>query len=87
MDVNHALFDTYEQRFTALAEKVAASDDDAPRPTLDSVKLYLCLYGENGFEPEEELSLLAQLENQPVETLHKIEVSADYWQEIILYLP
>jgi hypothetical protein len=85
MDVNHALFDAYEQRFNALAEKVDTSDE--PRPALDSVRLYLCLYGENGFSPEEELRLLAELEAQPVEALRKVEVSADYWQEVILYLP
>lgn len=85
MDVEHPLFDTYESRFNALAEAVETME--GALPALSSVTLYLCLYGDNGLQAEEELALLEKLEQAGPDQLHKLEVSKDYWQDVILFLP
>jgi hypothetical protein len=84
MDVNHERFDEYEKRFLEVAEE--AELHEGQRPPLGEMTHYLCLYGENGLEPEEEFSLLETLAKQPEGKLKKVEVDADYWQEVVLFV-
>lgn len=85
MDVNHPQWEAYQNAFEALAEQVPLW----PQPTvpdLTRAEHYLCLYGENGLEPDEEFALLETLrQNQP--RLFKREVETSYWLETILFCP
>lgn len=84
MDIEAPEFEAYETRFQALAETL--EEHDGPNSVLSSAPLFLCLYGENGFdEPKDELALLEQLENTPPEQLRKIEIERDYWQDIVIF--
>jgi hypothetical protein len=85
MDCEAPEFEGYEARFRALAETVEAHE--GLKPVLTSVRLYLCLYGENGLRPPEELAMLAELEATPKAQLRKLEIEADYWQELVLFIP
>jgi hypothetical protein len=85
MDVEHPSFAEYEARFMALAAPV--DEWQGPKPALDTMTLFLCLYGENGLSPEEEFDCLDTLASNPPERLKKLVVDCDYWQEQILILP
>jgi hypothetical protein len=88
MDINHTLFEEWERRFEALAEQIEPWQEEQ-KPSFGQYALHLCLYGENGFLPDEELALLATLESTLATAPHrliKLVVDADYWQDVILLL-
>lgn len=86
MDVEHPRFDEYETQFQALAEN-AENWEAEQKPELNGAQLFLCLYGENGLEPEEEFAALERLNAlQQESTLHKLEIEADYYQDTILFV-
>jgi hypothetical protein len=84
MDVNDPRFETYEQRFRALAD--AATLVKVAEPSLNATRCYLFLYGENGLTPEEEFEVLDKLASEPPEQLKRLEVDTDYWQDIALFV-
>ena len=87
MDVNHERFGEYETAFNALAEEATAWEGD--KPALDSMSIYLCLYGDNGLSVEDEFALLEQLnvkQSEHIDTLWRIDIEADYYQDIILFV-
>ena len=87
MDVNHKRFDEYENAFNALAETATPWEGD--KPALDSMAVYLCLYGDNGLTVDDEFALLDTLKNRRVENtdaLWRIDIEADYYQDIILFV-
>jgi hypothetical protein len=61
MDTDHPLWPQYEARFNELA--FLADDVTEISIPLDECEAFLCLYGENGLSPEEELALAQLLEN------------------------
>ena len=87
MDVNHERFSEYESAFNALAQQATHWQGD--KPALDSMALYLCLYGDNGLAVEEEFALLETLKTRTAENtdaLWRIDIEADYYQDIILFV-
>jgi hypothetical protein len=84
MDVNAPEWEAYEAQFRLLAEK--AEHVAIAKPALDKCRYYLCLYGENGLSAEEEFAFLERMTSE-VENLKRLEVEADYWEEIVLFLP
>jgi hypothetical protein len=88
MDVNHERFNDYESQFMALAEEADNWESDE-KPALDSMAMYLCLYGENGFSVEEEFEMLEALKHHaqnPESPLLRIDIEADYYQDVILFV-
>ena len=87
MDVNHERFGEYETAFNALAEDATPWEGD--KPALDSMALYLCLYGDNGLAVDDEFTLLETLKTrsaEQTEALWRIDIEADYYQDIILFV-
>jgi hypothetical protein len=88
MDVNHERFSEYEALFTELAD-VADEWEEDPPPELNSANMFICLYGENGLLVDEEFAMLetfkthADNESQP---LRRLDMQADYYQDIILFV-
>ncbi len=83
MDIEAPQWDTWEARFTELAEralKVPLTGD------IKGAQHYLCLYGENGLSPEEELAELDAMAKAS-QNLQKVEVDTSYWQDTILFVP
>lgn len=85
MDIEHPRFEEYDARFRALAER--AKRVQVAKPSLNSSRCFLCLYGENGLSPEGEFELLAQMEAAEDSELNRLEVETDYWQDIIIFMP
>ena len=88
MDVNHERFTDYESQFMALAEEATFWEADE-KPALDRMAMYLCLYGENGFSVEEEFEMLEALKrhaHHPDSPLLRIDIEADYYQDLILFV-
>lgn len=85
MDVNDPRWDAYEARFRELAEDALLVQGD--KPALDRTQAFLCLYGENGLSPEDEFAVLDQLAAAPPEQRRRIEVTTEYWQDTVLFLP
>jgi hypothetical protein len=89
MDVNSPEWPRYEERFTALAVS-ATPWPHKQKPNLADATCYLCLYGENGLPAQEEFAMLERMENtlnNTIDTLYRLDVDRDYWQEIILLVP
>ncbi len=87
MDVNHERFGEYESAFNALAETATPWEGD--KPALDRMAVYLCLYGENGLAVDDEFTLLETLKTRTAENadaLWRIDIEADYYQDIILFV-
>lgn len=85
MDVNAPEFERYEAEFLAVSER--AKEWESPvRPVLDDCPMYLCLYGENGMAPEDEFAFLTKFSAMAAESYYKLEVSTDYYQDVILFV-
>jgi hypothetical protein len=84
MHIEESHWEEYEHRFRALAEDVPVKK--GPHPEMASSQLLLCLYGDNGLEPEQELAMLSQLEAVKSQ-LFCVEMSTAYWEDLVLYLP
>jgi hypothetical protein len=83
MNIDDPHWEDYERRFRALAEEIPlhkGADLD-----LGKAKIHLCLYGENGLEPEQELEILNRLEKDPSQ-LKGLEMTTSYWEDLVLYL-
>jgi len=83
MDIEAPQWDAWEARFSELAEcaqKVPMTGN------IKGARHYLCLYGENGLSPEEELTELESMAQQQ-QNLRKVEVDTSYWQDTILFVP
>jgi hypothetical protein len=85
MDVNAPEFSDYEVAFMAVADD-ATHWEAEEKPVLDSCRMYLCLYGENGLSVSDELALLEQLKHAPASERFRLDVEADYYQDVILFL-
>jgi len=83
MNIEDPRWDEYEARFRALAEETPILK--GAHPELASSELMLCLYGENGMEPDEEFSMLGQLEARKGQ-LACVEMTTAYWEDLVLYL-
>jgi hypothetical protein len=86
MDVNDPLWSEYETQLLALAEQATPWEADA-KPVLGGMAAYLCLYGDNGLSPQEEMAQLtafAQRVQQGL-ALQCFALDADYWQEVVLF--
>jgi hypothetical protein len=84
MNIEDPKWEEYETRFRALVEDTPILK--GAHPELASSELMLCLYGENGIEPEQEFKILSQLEAQKGK-LSCVEMTTAYWEDLILYLP
>jgi hypothetical protein len=85
MDIEALQWPEYETAFRALADQ-ALLWEASNKPALDQASAYLCLYGDNGLDPAEELALLEQLTHSTdAGTLYRLEVDVDYWQDTILF--
>lgn len=85
MDTEHAQWDQYQARFEEVAE--LAEDVDGPAPEIASAKLFICLYGENGMSPEDEFTMLDNLEKYIGEGLKRVDVRTAYWEDTVLFVP
>ena len=85
MDTDHPLWPQYEARFNELAF-LAEPVDEISIP-LDACDAYLCLYGENGLSPEEELALLDTMDGPAAARLKKRTIQTTYWEDTVLFLP
>jgi len=85
MNVEHPRFPEYQEKFEALANKV--DGQKGPQPEISSAHLFLCLYGDNAMNPEEEFAMLAELAQHVGEGLQKTTIQTAYWEELILYVP
>jgi hypothetical protein len=83
MHIEDSHWEDYEERFRALAQRVPMHK--GARTELASAPLMLCLYGENGMNPEKELELLSQME-QAVDQVEVVEMTTAYWEDLVLYL-
>jgi hypothetical protein len=83
LDVNSEHWEAYAERFQAVAE--TAKPWLGQKPALGDSALYLCLFGENGLNPDEEFALLDRL--AVASPLYRLDVDTDYWQEIVLFVP
>jgi len=83
MDTESSYWEQWEARFTTLASQAQLVDEVVD---LRSMSSYLCLYGENGYLPQEELVELEQMA-QEVGKIKKIEKDTGYWQEVVLFIP
>lgn len=83
MNVEDERFEEWEAAFNEIAEGVP---EVPASPQLSEAKYLLCLYGENGFTPDEEFAELDYLRQHHGE-LKKVLVDRDYWQDVILFLP
>lgn len=85
MDIEDSHWEEYENRFRALAER--AETVKRAEPSLDHCRYFLCLYGENGLSPQDELIFLDHMAQAEPDQLKKIEVDTSYWQDTVLFLP
>ena len=84
MDIESPFWDQWESRFNQVAGKAQRVAD---HPDIRSARHHLCLYGENGFSPEEELQELEAMAQCPPDQLKKVEVDTGYWHEVVLFVP
>ncbi len=84
MDTAAPEWDHYQTKFTELAE--LADKHPLPAPPLDKCQFYLCLYGENGLKPAEELAMLTAMEPFVGDNLHKVDVTTSYWEDTVLFV-
>jgi len=84
MNVEDPRWEEYERQFRELAEDVELQK--GPQPELASSELFLCLYGDNALNPEQEFEALEQL-RQVKDKLKGAEMQTAYWEDIVLYLP
>jgi len=88
MDVNHERFAEYETAFNELAELADEWEENDP-PQLNSAQLFICLYGENGLPVDEEFAMLEKLKahgDNEISPLRRLDMEADYYQDIILFV-
>ncbi|MDH4378544.1 MAG: hypothetical protein QE263_01375 [Vampirovibrionales bacterium] len=85
MDTEHPLWPQYEARFNELAF-LADNVTEISIP-LNECEAYLCLYGENGLSPEEELALLDKMDGPAAARLKKRTIQTTYWEDTVLFLP
>lgn len=83
MHIEDPRWETYEQRFRALAEQIELQK--GPQPELASAELHLFLYGENAMTPEQEFEVLERFEREPAR-LKGTAILTAYWEDIVLYL-
>lgn len=84
MHIEDPRWDTYEQRFRALAEQIELQK--GPQPELASAEVHLFLYGENAMTPEQEFETLERLEQNKAQ-LKGTAILTAYWEDVVLYLP
>ncbi len=83
MDVENPRFEEWEARFLEVAQHAQKIDR---APDIARSKHYLCLYGENGMNPDQEFAELEEMAEHP-ERLKKVEVDSAYWQDTVLFIP
>lgn len=84
MNVEDPRWEEYETQFRALAEEVELQK--GPQAELACSELFLCLYGDNALEPEQEFEVLEQL-RQVKDKLKGTAMQTAYWEDIVLYIP
>jgi hypothetical protein len=89
MNVDDPRWVEYEARFRQLAE--TAKEVPKGSVSLDGMRYYLCLYGENGLAPQQEFEMLeaitAARQHGDGPPLCRIEVDTAYWQDTVLFVP
>ena len=83
MHTEDTRWEEYEKRFRALVERVPMYK--GAHAELASSPLILCLYGENGVEPDKEFEMLTQLE-LAADDVEVVEMTTAYWEDLVLYL-
>mgnify|MGYP001421511817 CR=1 FL=1 len=84
MDPNHPQWDAYEAKFMELADLADALEK--PEKALDQCRYYLCLNGENGLSPDDEMDFLDQMETH-IQELKSVTIKTGFWEDIVLYVP
>ncbi len=83
MDIESSQWDEWEAQFRELAKDVPQVSYTG---AIKGAKHYLCLYGENGLNEEEEFEELALMRQQKTD-LKRVEVDTAYWQDTVLFIP
>jgi hypothetical protein len=83
MDTEHELWETWETQFTALAEGTPLSKN---KFAMNGALYCLCLYGNNGYTPEQELLELAEMTVLKT-SIERVEVDAGGWMDTVLFIP
>lgn len=83
MDYESPYWEEWESKFRELAE---AAQQVPVTGDIKGAKHYLCLYGDNGLTPEEELRELEEM-GRHKSAIKRVEVDTSYWQDTVLFIP
>lgn len=83
MNLEHPLWEQWETEFMALAD---CAEETGMTGAVKGAQQSLCLAGDNGYLPEEELAELQKMAQHP-ERVKKVTVQTAFWEDIVLYVP